>query len=242
MRKSILEEPQYVTPNGSQQSSDINVSSPEKQELRTAYFPPVYFLSANLFHRAGMKLQTPHILVPKYIQELIGDAKAQRSIASNFFEGVNSYFPIISRTRFYSYALNPLVKPCADAALLLLSMTLATLHHSGDMQMSNTPEYLAAKRFQTSVGTSAICNIQFLQASILMCLYEFGHAIYPAAYYSIASAARYGIAFGMDNIESDSGVSGDNWLEAEERRRAWWTILILDRLVISVYISSKEGN
>jgi hypothetical protein len=186
-----------------------------------------------------MKLPNLDIPIPGYVQELIGDAKDQRSIASSYFNGVNIFFPIISRTRLYKHALNILMKPRADGALLLLSMKLATFHHSGNM--SSTPEYLAAKQFHSSMETSAICSVQFLQASILLCLYEFGHAIYPAAYYSIAKAARYSIAFGMDNIESDSGVSGDR-LEAEEKRRAWWTILILDRFVGSCRCLLKELN
>ena len=44
---------------------------------------------------------------------------------------------------------------------------------------------------------------------ILTAIYEYAHAIYPAAYITIGTCARYGL----------------------ERRRFWWAIVILDRVV-----------
>ncbi|UKZ55092.1 hypothetical protein TrVGV298_008909 [Trichoderma virens] len=75
-------------------------------------------------------------------------------------------------------------------------------------------------------------TITFLQATIFIAIYEFGHAIYPAAYLSIGSCARYGAALGLNNDGKGSGrPPPDDWVELEEMRRVWWGVLILDCLV-----------
>lgn len=92
-----------------------------------------------------------------------------------------------------------------------------------------TPLYNAAKNFYSQLGSMGTCSIQVLQAGILIALYELGHAMYPAAYMSIGSCARYGTAFGFDNRGMCIVGASDNWMDKEERNRAWWAIMILDR-------------
>jgi hypothetical protein len=165
--------------------------------------------------------------IPRYVMDLIGDDNEIRRVALKFFETIHTYFPIISKQRFYSTLMNPLSQPRADVALLVLCMRLTTLVPSKDPMVS-TPEYFAAKRFYSAVEVAGMCSTQVLQSGILIAFYEFGHAIYPAAYLSVGTCARYGVSYGM-NLDEYSANGALNWIEVEEKKRVWWAVLILDR-------------
>ena len=98
-----------------------------------------------------------------------------------------------------------------------------------EIHPSKSPAYLAAKRFYADVEAAGIYKLQVLQAGILLALYELGHAIYPQAYLSIGTCARFAIAFGFDEKGTRVNNAACDWIEHEERKRAWWAILILDR-------------
>lgn len=95
-----------------------------------------------------------------------------------------------------------------------------------------SPSYLAIKRTLAETEIAGIFSLQLLQATILIALYEVGHAIYPAAYTSVGTCAQYALAQGIDAYTSiDLNSTALTLLDQEEKRRAWWAILILDRFV-----------
>lgn len=64
---------------------------------------------------------------------------------------------------------------------------------------------------------------------ILLAFYELGHGTYPAAFLTVGTCARYAVALGLDRDiflwdQTDSG-----WAAMEERHRAWWAVVILER-------------
>lgn len=202
----------------------------------------MFFLDADIFHRGHLEIPKVLTPIPRYIRELIGDDAEIRLMASTFFETIHNYFPIISKQRFYSTLMNPLSQPRADVALLVLCMRLTTLTQK-DVSPASAPEYVAAKRFYATVEGVGTCSTQVLQSGILIAFYEFGHAIYPAAHLSVGVCARYGVSYGM-NIDGYSADGALNWIEAEEKKRVWWAVLILDRyplpLVVLFTVKSNE--
>lgn len=74
-------------------------------------------------------------------------------------------------------------------------------------------------------------SITILQSMILLAVYELGHGIYPAAYFTIGSCARYAVALGLDNDILAWNHSDSGWGAMEEKHRAWWAIVILERSV-----------
>jgi len=60
-------------------------------------------------------------------------------------------------------------------------------------------------------------------------VYEVGHAIYPSASISIGACAKYTCALGIDKTGTEGQAHTFDWVESEERSRAWWAIVILDR-------------
>jgi len=53
--------------------------------------------------------------------------------------------------------------------------------------------------------------------------------MYPSAYLSIGACAKYAIALGINVNETNIQRQKFHCIEAEERARALWVILLLDR-------------
>ncbi|KAH8678789.1 hypothetical protein BGZ60DRAFT_251336 [Tricladium varicosporioides] len=210
-------------------SSSNGHLSPGRNETRK--FPPVYFLNGQIFSQAGMVLPSPSIPIPTHILELLEDTKLVRSCVAEYFNTIQSYLPIFSKARFYNQVLNPLLPMHAEKALLILCMKAVTLCPSSERSMAMDPNYVAAKNFRAELEGAGVKGSNFLQASILLCLYEFGHAIYPEVYYSIAATVRLGVGFGMDGLEGSTKELHSDWIQDEELRRVWWAVLILDRCI-----------
>ncbi|KAJ5811850.1 hypothetical protein N7474_008151 [Penicillium riverlandense] len=165
-------------------------------------------------------------------------------MVSQYFVTVHTWVPIISRNRMYgSLLLKPFPQLDPDIVLLLLCMKLVTysplspsadngscaMPHDNDGDPSMEDDlYTLTKRFQLMVEDSGCLSIHVVQAGILRAVYEMGHAIYPAAFLTIAACARYGVALRIDQEQKLQDGEGD-WLEREEANRVWWGILIIDR-------------
>jgi hypothetical protein len=188
----------------------------------------VFFLDADTFHRAQLELPPPDFAVPSYISELLGGTDEIRQIATSFFDDVHPWMPLISKIWFYNHLINPLSPPRTDATLLLLTIRMITWAPSVSRD-PHTSVYIAAKRFFRELEVAGTFSIRFVQAGVLIALYELGHCIYPAAYISVGLCARYAVALGFDKDIKCTNISGLPWDKLEERKRAWWAILILDR-------------
>jgi hypothetical protein len=96
---------------------------------------------------------------------------------------------------------------------------------------ARTTEYLALKVAFLEAELAGIVTLQLLQAWTLISFYAMGHAIYPSAYLSIGTCARYATALGLHAHKSfDPHMP---YMEIEEKRRTWWVIVILDRYMRS---------
>ncbi|KAE9378483.1 putative fungal-specific transcription factor [Stipitochalara longipes BDJ] len=202
----------------------------ETPTIQTPRFPAVFFLDSGLFQKAQIDIPRSEAPIPRYVLDLIGDSSQWRSIAAKFFETVHTFMPIVSKVKFYKKLLNPLATLRSDAALLLLSMRCITMLPA-ETPMSRTPEYLAARKFHVELEVAGGFSPQVMQAGVFIALYEYGHAIYPAAYLTIGALARYGISSGLDGTGTSQMTPPGDWIEAEERVRTWWAVLILDRSV-----------
>ena len=104
-----------------------------------------------------------------------------------------------------------------------------------------TEQYHAVKKIFFEVEQRGALSLQLLQAMLLLAIYEYAHAIYPSAYITIATCARYGLILGIDKQRQQEVEQTDFDLEQqEERRRVWWAIVILDRMISQETASSPE--
>jgi hypothetical protein len=121
-----------------------------------------------------------------------------------------------------------------DLALLFLAMKLVTTVPTPEMRSAaDSHLYAACKRFLAQLESAGTLSILYLQAMILVALYEFGHSVYPPAWMTSGSCVRYAAMLGLPSYQESSTILGPctTWTEAEERRRVWWATQIVDRMI-----------
>ncbi|KAH8799718.1 hypothetical protein F5884DRAFT_863328 [Xylogone sp. PMI_703] len=206
-------------------SSDMN----RRIERQKSEFPAIYFLDAAIFNQWRLQLPRDNFEITPEIREFIGDAGDVRATAEDYFENVHHYFTIISRTLFYQHLLNPLSTPGADAILLFLCMKLIVTVPFRGHDAARMPIYKASRALYMALESSSSASVHILQAGILISFYEICHAIFPAAFFTISACARYGSLFGLDERGLLQTTDTHDWVSIEEKRRAWWALIVLDR-------------
>ncbi|KAL6788557.1 N-terminal binuclear Zn cluster-containing/DNA binding domain-containing protein [Trichoderma sp. SZMC 28012] len=208
------------------------VLTEKKHDVRQLSFPSATssfiaesFLDPEVFSKAQLKVVNVDVEVTNDIAELVGSVLDIQATSAKFFKSVHMWMPIISKPHFCANLLNRLTYKRAELFLLVLSMKLSFTR----VKTWNTPLYETVKLFQFKIEASGVLSTLVLQASILIALYELGHGIYPAAYLSVGSCARYATAMGIEKSILSSSAAHGQWIEEEECRRMWWAILVLDR-------------
>lgn len=88
----------------------------------------------------------------------------------------------------------PLQNAGPDLAMLFLAMKLIT------KPITPVPDltlYHEAKTFLALLEGDGVISLLLIQAIILIAVYELGHAIYPAAWMTTGSCARYSDVLGI---------------------------------------------
>ncbi|KAJ5988431.1 hypothetical protein N7481_003641 [Penicillium waksmanii] len=214
---------------GSQHQSVWPSSSP------FAVTTAISFLAPNIFREARLEIPRLTVSIPDEVAFHIGNNQQVQQAAGKFFQ--TAWLPIVSRKRYLAAILNPLSPSRRPIALLALCMKLCCLPVHDDEGPRRTSLYQFVKKFYSEVESTQDLCVEVLQAAILIAIFEIGDAIYPAAYLTVGICARYGIAMGLDKINKGrmggQHIRIGSWMEIEERRRAWWAILTLDRFVTS---------
>jgi len=91
--------------------------------------------------------------------------------------------------------------------------------------------YQTVRDLSAKVENAFVISLELIQAKVLLSVYEMGHGIYPAAFLSIAHAARLCVTMGFHDRKSAPRLFKEpaTWALLEEERRTWWVVLILDR-------------
>lgn len=193
-------------------------------------YPTVSFLDPSLLPHGQLDLPSTTSSIPSNILSLLGDDDDVGEHIAKYFQHAYTWLPFISKNRLERlFPLQP--SPQNDSALLLLAIKLLTT--SPPPRDPRTPLYHAVKHFYPQVENSAAFSILVLQAGVLVTLYEIAHAIYPAAFLSVAGCARYGHALGIDVNPRVPVRKPTTLVELEQRRRVWWAIVVLDRYASS---------
>ena len=207
----------------------------DQTDAQSIDFPTLLFLDPGILQHGQVEISRTATSAPAYILDLLGDKDEIRAAASKFFEHIHRWMPFISRKRFYDLHLRSSFQTRPDVVLLLLSLKLITTLPPTDPRNPRTSLYHTLKHFYIEVEGSSTFSILVLQAGVLLALYEFGHAIYPAAFLSIGTCTRYAHALGISVSRTLHTRRVLTLVEVEERRRVWWTIVILDRFVFSPF-------
>ncbi|KAH8819056.1 hypothetical protein F5884DRAFT_759321 [Xylogone sp. PMI_703] len=207
------------------------VSTPNNRPNQNTDALSVFFLDLDIFQRHGVNVSNDHFAIPPAVINTLGTPAEVQETASWFFKYVHPWIPIISKKRLYERLLHISSRSSPDVALLHLSMKLLKWRPSENDGDPRTPLYSQVKQYYLTVETAGIFSIQALQAGILIAVYELGHGVYPSAYMSIASCARYGYSLGINPRGTHKVKKPFSWVELEEEKRVWWAIIIVDRFV-----------
>ena len=191
------------------------------------------FLDPALLQNGGFDASPATVVIPPRIADLIGDTDELRTTADKYFAHVHPWMPFISKKRLYDIYLHLPLPTRPDLALLFLAQKLITTLPPASPENIRTPLYHATKHFHLELESNSALSVHTLQANILIALYEVGHAIYPAAYLTIGSCARYAYALGI-SVKGMNPKKPTTMIEVEERRRIWWAIIILDRYIFQI--------
>jgi hypothetical protein len=169
---------------------------------------------------------------------ILGELPEVEEMVLSYFSTTSIRMPIVSQIRILRELPQTYSIPRADFSLLCLSMYLVQQKPrkldslNGSLQSSL---YVTLKCLIASLEAANYLSLNFVQARALVCFYELGHAIYPAASASVASCARTARALGL---EAKSFQAADRdysnlalRLAAEEEKRTWWAVVNLDRSV-----------
>ncbi|EED14623.1 fungal specific transcription factor, putative [Talaromyces stipitatus ATCC 10500] len=209
----------------------VDEGTPSLPEVQAVNFPTLLFLDPSILQHGHLEIPSPATSVPQHILRLIGDLDDIHTTASKFFDHIHLWMPFISRKRFYDIHIRTVPPSKPDVILLLLCLKLITSFPPANPRDPRTPLYHAAKHFFLDLEGDVTLSLLILQAGVLLALYEIGHGIYPAAFLTIGTCARYAHALGISVSRAVESRKVITLVELEERRRVWWAIVILDRFV-----------
>ena len=84
-----------------------------------------------------------------------------------------------------------------------------------DGEASQSLSYLCAKRLISVLEGSGTISLHILQGALLVAWYEYGHAIYPAAWMTIGWCVRYGDLLGINGETASAELLGRPVCEAK---------------------------
>jgi hypothetical protein len=166
----------------------------------------------------------------------VGDLSAVRNVAVRYFRSIHLWFPIVSEIPYHEKISKIYETPSAEYSLLSLSMALiTTLPPEKETSDRFTTLYMLVKSAIAMAEAANLHSLEIVQSRLLVSLFEFGHAIEPAAFISLAATARAAVAIGL-NKEINKPCS-DNLVpcsKREEGNLVWWGIVMIDRYALQL--------
>lgn len=193
--------------------------------------PSVFFLDGSTFLFGRYRVAPPPLRLPQVFEDVCPTITIIQRILGSYFTTTHEWLPIVSMERMHQDLCLPLSNTSPDLALLYLCMRLVGERLPQALQNPQTSFYLSVKEYHSVVESAGLLSVNLVQAGILLAVYEFGHAIFPAAYITIGRCAKVGQAMGIHHGASPLQMLGSpsSWSEMEERNRVWWAVLLLDR-------------
>lgn len=150
-------------------------------------------------------------------------------ISGSYFQGIHRHLPIISRKRFHDQLFHIGAFPPPGFSILLLTICLLT-YHPKSLPQTTPPVgreslYLSVKLLFAQVQTLAPLSVDFIQAGILLALYEYANGRPDDAFLSITACARMGYASCLHRERLTAFSASDD----EEAANTWWGIVICER-------------
>jgi hypothetical protein len=162
--------------------------------------------------------------------EILGNHDEVTAITTDYFDTLSNRIPFIWKDRFNSRLHSVHTNPHADFSLLCLCIYLIVQYPPKYGQNVQSSVYAIIKGHISLLEASGFLSLEFVQARLLLSIFEIGHGLYPAASISIGACARTARAFGLNKKRFGNSFSDYSARQrAEEEKRVWWEIVNLDR-------------
>ncbi|KAK1636154.1 hypothetical protein BDP81DRAFT_450089 [Colletotrichum phormii] len=195
------------------------------EQQASAPYPPGAFLDLSSTEWLNQSL-------PSEVLQHLGDGHAIQYVVNAYFTTIHTWLPIVSKKRMNMGV--SLSQGGPDLAMLFLAMELIATRPTDVLAGSqHMAIYHAAKRFMSLLEQSGATSVMVLQSMTLIAYFEYAHALYPAAWITVAACVRYADFLGLSGFHEGNVIlaSPTTWTELEERSRTWWAIISLDRII-----------
>ncbi|KAF2796593.1 hypothetical protein K505DRAFT_271080 [Melanomma pulvis-pyrius CBS 109.77] len=211
-------------------TAELSMGYKVSTEIRPT-FPALVFFDYYTFQGQRNRVEIPRVDLPWEFRSAIGGPDQVVRELDAYFSSFQLFFPVVSKLRMHHNLTTNIEHLTADTVLLLLTMRLM-LHIDRNPSPENAL-YDQVKRCNAFVERSGVVTMKLLQSNLLLAFYEFSHAIFPAAYFTIRHSASIGLALGIHSRSPPFQVlsPSTSWCELEERRRTWWGVIMLDRYI-----------
>lgn len=194
---------------------------------RTA-LPPAFFLDS--VASRGTVPTLPNLLEWDQVGcDIPGLTPAEaQEIARLHFSSTHRWLGVISKKRLERRFADGASINGADTTALFFAMQLLAKPES-----SSNEVYQATKAALVHCESYGQLSVDFVAANVLIAVHELSQAIFPAAYLTVAACSRICYTIGWHDKRKATQLLAkpDTWIEVEERRRLWWSVLLLDRYV-----------
>jgi hypothetical protein len=161
---------------------------------------------------------------------------------STYFKTLHGWSPIVNKQDLYDGLTSLSTNPRADFAILILAIHLAikTKEQGVGEQEAVEQMYRTTKVSYSLASATGHPSIDLIRAGLVIALHEYSQALHDAAYLTLGQCARMASLMGFDKtLYEDQPCTAPTQYIAEEQRRAWWCIFVLERLDEISFWSSK---
>jgi hypothetical protein len=169
--------------------------------------------------------------VANEVLKVLGSYDMMHEISASYFNSVYHRMPILSKIRFRERLQRLSPETGADFAALCLCIFLIQQSPRSQTESMQSSLYISTKSVISMLEATSYQSLEVIQCRLLVSFYEMGHGIYPAAFVSIAACAKLARAISLNRSATHVGQNYLEMIVAEERRRTWWAVLNLERLV-----------
>ncbi|PIG89431.1 hypothetical protein AARAC_003802 [Aspergillus arachidicola] len=160
-----------------------------------------------------------------------------------YFSNQQSWLPVVMERPFKESLEKLGHQPHAETALLALVILLVV--QGGLPDRATNPShrnYILCKELYAVLQLRRAPSLQLVQSGLLIALYETGKSSSGAASLTIASCARLGYLMKLNIDDGNDYEDYLSWEAAEERRRVWTGIYLLDRIIYQVVTELKAPH
>lgn len=218
--------PITLTPAASSISDLLNPDNSVQHSLHHDLSAVASYIDSDTSSTCNIPIPSSHVPAPEDISSMLSISNMEE-IKYRYFNSVHTWMPIVSKIRLerITQCEPRLLK--AEVLLLIMCMKLVCTY---DQNQGSSNLYNVTKKLSQQLELNGLITVRTVQASLLLCIYETGHGIFPAAFLNISSCARQGVALGLHNkLAPQLAGNPRSWVDWEERQRVWWMTVILDR-------------